>query len=288
MIASPSIQAFDARSVRGLSPVSRRAVDQWLRSGCVRATEVLTELGVKGSLSYEGMTSKLTSEALSTLHDPDFAAVFSVGKAGFKSVLSMRSRLLLAVVFGMLGAESAEWPQERAVSSVEQSLAELWLKRLGGEFSEAWPQRQPIAFQYQRSLARTCRARVFDPGLVLLMATLKLETSCGSDTLYWVAAVDDVEQMAAPDAPPPAPKPAATGKIADLAPLVAMPLSVELGQVQLSVIEAESLKCGDVLVLDQPVHGALTARVAGQAKYQGRPGRMGSRLCFAIDALVEG
>jgi flagellar motor switch protein FliM len=75
--------------------------------------------------------------------------------------------------------------------------------------------------------------------------------------------------------------------MADMAPLVPMPLAVELGRVQLSVLEAESLKCGDVIVLDQTTRAPLTARVAGQAKYQGRPGRMGSRVCFAIDALVE-
>jgi flagellar motor switch protein FliM len=229
----------------------------------------------------------MTGDALGTLHDPDFASVFQVGKAGFTSVLSMRPRLLLSIVYGMLGADVAEWPVERPISSVELSLAELWLRRSALELSEAWPQRQPIAFQYQRSLARTCRARVFDPGLVLLMASLKLETTAGGDTIYWVASVDDVELMAAPDAAPPAPKAASTARMVDLAPMVPMPLSVELGQVQLSVREADSLKCGDVIVLDQPIHAALTARVAGQAKYQGRPGRMGTRLCFAIDALVE-
>jgi flagellar motor switch protein FliM len=273
MIASSPVQAFDPRSVRGLSPVSRRAVDRWLQAGCIRVTEVLADLGVKGTLTCD--------------HDPDFAAVFTVGKAGFTSVLSMRRRLLLSVVVGMLGVESAEWPEETAISSVEQSLSELWLRRLGAEMSEAWPQRQPIAFQYQRSLMRTSRARVFDPGLVLLMAKLNLETPSGTDAIYWVASVDDVELMAAPDAPPPAPKQASTARIADLAPLVAMPLTVELGQVQLSVLEAETLKCGDVLVLDQPIDATLTARVAGQAKFQGRPGRSGARLCFAIDSLVE-
>ena len=288
MIASPSIQTFDARSVRSLTPASRRAVERWLRAGCARVTEVFAELGVKGTLTLDGMTSKATGDALATLHDPDFAAVFTVGKAAFTSVLSMRSRLLLSIAFGMLGVEATEWPEDRPISSVEQALAELWLRRSGAEISDAWPQRQPMAFNYQRSLMRTCRARVFDPGLVLLMSALKLEMPCGSDTIYWVAAVDDVELMAAPDAPPPTAKPVSTAKIADLAPMVPMPLSVELGQVQLSVREAESLKCGDVLVLDQPIHAALTARIAGQSKFHGHPGRMGSRLCFAIDALVEG
>jgi flagellar motor switch protein FliM len=98
--------------------------------------------------------------------------------------------------------------------------------------------------------------------------------------------MEHLERLTSPG-PAPAVKPLTGGRVADIAPLVPMALSVELGRVQLSVIEAETLKCGDVVVLDQTIRGLLTARVAGQPKYQGRPGRIGSRLCFAIDSLVE-
>jgi flagellar motor switch protein FliM len=286
MIAAREIQPYDARCVRGLSSASRRLFDWWMKGCAVRGNEVLAGLGIQATLTYDGAVAKSALDVLAEIPDPDLAALLGIGPKSQTTVLSFKPGALLAVLHGMMGAASAECPADRHLTSVEQSLAEVLYGNLCREWSEAWPQRDPLALTYQRSISRTTRARVFDPAVILLATKFQLETTCGPQVVMWMMPLEEIEQLCAPAEPAVAAK-ASGARISDVATLVPMPLSVELGRVQLSVLEADSLKCGDVLVLDQGTRSPLTARVAGQPKYQGRPGRTGSRICFAIDAILE-
>lgn len=286
MIAAREIQAYDARTVRGLTSASRRLFDWWMKGCEVRGNEVLAGLGVSATLTYAGVAAKTAIDTLAGIADPDVGAVFSLGPASLVTVLSFRPGALLGVLHATMGVEAAERPADRSLTSVEQSLADVLYVGLCREWSEAWPQREPLALNYQRPMARTTRARVFDPTSILLTPTFRLEANGASDLISWMMPLEGIEQICSPAAPP-APPRTANARISDVANLVPMPLSVELGRVQLSVIEADSLKCGDVLLLDQTTRMPLTACVAGRPKYQGRPGRSGSKVCFAIDAIVE-
>jgi len=287
MIAAPSVQAFDPRSVRGLPPNSRRLVERWLAGCASRTTEVFSELNVGAALSFTSLASHSATDAMASLSDPDIGAVFAIAKSGHTSLLSMPQHVLLALLYGMIGVRAAEWPAGKPLSTIEESLAEMLFERIRREWSEAWPQRDPIPFAYRKCVNRSSRSRVFDPGQRLLVASFEVKLPCGEATIQWLASLDDVEALASPQAPPAAARPANELRIADVAPLVPLPMSVELGRVQLSLAEAESLQCGDVLVLDQTVRASLVARVAGLPKYRGRPGRIGSRVCFAIESLLE-
>jgi flagellar motor switch protein FliM len=163
----------------------------------------------------------------------------------------------------------------------------MFFERLRQEVSEGWPQRDPLPVIYQRTVTRSARARLFDPNDVLMVCTLNLETLRGTEVIRFLAPMYEVEQLCQPGSATAVPREVSQGRIADLMPSIPMNLSVELGRVQLSVTETESLKCGDVLVLDRNIRDRLTASIAGQPKYRGRAGRVGARLCFAIEGLAE-
>jgi flagellar motor switch protein FliM len=201
--------------------------------------------------------------------------------------MSFRTGVLLALVQGLLGVNITEWPADRALSTVEMSLAKMLFERFAAGLSDAWPSREPMVTAFVRPLVRTARARLFDPTVLVAVTKFQITTMAGEESLLLLTTHDQLEQLCAEGLPTPTPKSAPSARMADLAPLVPMPLSVELGRVQLSVSEAESLKRGDVLILDQTIGDLLTGRVAGRPKFQGRPGRIGSRVCFAIDAVME-
>jgi flagellar motor switch protein FliM len=287
MIAAREIQPFNARSVRGLSSASRRLFECWMKACVVRGNEVLAGLGVQATLAFESAVAKSTLDAIAGISDPDVAALVGVGPTSFSTVLSFKPGALLTVLHATMGVASTECPADRSLTPVEQSLAEMLYDQICREWSEAWPQREPLALTYKRSVTRTSRARIFDPAAILLATVFRLETTCGPQVVTWLIPLEEIELLCSPVEPTVAPK-ASGARISDVATLVPMPLSVELGRVQLSVLEAESLRCGDVLILDQTTRSPLTARVAGQPKYQGRPGRSGSKICFAIDGILEG
>lgn len=64
-------------------------------------------------------------------------------------------------------------------------------------------------------------------------------------------------------------------------------ISVELGQVQVSIGELLKLKVGDVLALDQDVESGLTGRVEGVAKFLGRPGTHRDKKAYLIDSIFD-
>jgi len=287
MTVQAAVQTFDPRHARGLSADARRVADRWLKDAAVRMNETLAEFGIEAKVAYQTVVTQDTRTALSGLPDPDVAALLNLGKAKVPAVLSFRTGLLLSLVQGLMGVNNEEWPADRALTSVEISRARMLVERFAIGIADAWPTREAMATAFVRAVLRTSRARLFDPAVLLAITRFTITMKAGEESIHFIATYDQLEQICGEALPAPAPKSTPSAKMADLAPLVPLPLSVELGRVQLSVSEAESLKLGDVLVLDQTTNDLLTARVAGRPKFQGRPGRVGGRVCFAIDAVVE-
>jgi flagellar motor switch protein FliM len=286
-MTAQAVQPFDPRHARGISADARRVADRWLKDAAVRMNETFVEFGIEAKVAYQTVFTQDARTALGTLSDPDAAALLNIGKAKIPAVVSFRTGLLVSLVQGLLGVNNAEWPADRPLSPVETSLARMLFERFAVALSGAWPTREVMPTAFVRPVARTSRARLFDPAILLAVIQFQVTAKPGEDSIYIVATQEQLEQLCSEALPAPAPKAAPSARMADLAPLVPLPLSVELGRVQLSVTEAESLKLGDVLVLDQTTHNLLTARVAGRPKFQGRPGRVGGRVCFAIDEVME-
>ena len=64
-------------------------------------------------------------------------------------------------------------------------------------------------------------------------------------------------------------------------------VSVRLGAAVLRVSQLAGLRAGDLVILDQPVSGPLTAAVAGETRFRVGPGRVGSKQAVQIESLVE-
>ncbi|QDT56226.1 Flagellar motor switch protein FliM [Caulifigura coniformis] len=287
MTTQAAVQPFDPRHARGISADARRVADRWLKDAAVRMNETFSEFGVTAKVSYQTVFTQDARTALSNLPDPDVSALLHIGKARIPAAMSFRTGLLLSLVQGLLGVQSTEWPADRSLTSIELSLAKMLFERFAVGLSDAWPSREAMVTAFVRPVLRTSRARLFDPAILLAAAQFQVTTAAGEDSILLIATHEQLEHLCGEALPAPAPKATPSARMADLAPLVPMPFSVELGRVQLSVNEAESLKLGDVLVLDQTTNDLLTARVAGRPKFQGRPGRVGGRVCFAIDEVME-
>lgn len=287
MTMPAAVQPFDPRHARGISADARRVADRWLKDAAVRMNETFAEFGIESKVTFQTVFTQDARTALANLPDPDAAALLHLGKSKIPAVMSFRTGLLLSLVQGLLGVNSVEWPADRALSSVEMSLARMLFERFAVGLADAWPSRDAMVTAFVRPVLRTSRARLFDPAVLLAIAKFQITTKAGEDSILLISIQEQLEQLCNEALPPPIPKSTPSARMADLAPLVPLALSVELGRVQLSVNEAESLKLGDVLVLDQTTNDLLTARVAGRPKFQGRPGRVGARVCFAIDAVME-
>jgi flagellar motor switch protein FliM len=287
MSAQAAVQPFDPRHARGISADARRVADRWLKDAAIRINETFAEFRIDAKATFNTIFTQDARTALANLSDPDAAALLNIGKARIPAVLSFRTGLLLSLVHGLLGVNPTEWPADRTLTPVETSLAKMLFERFAGALSDAWPTREVMPASFARPVVRTARARLFDPTILLAITKFQLSAKAGEDSFFIVTTHEQLEQLCSEALPAAPPKAAPSAKMADLAPLVPLALSVELGRVQLSVSEAESLKLGDVLVLDQTTKDLLTAHVAGRPKFQGRPGRVGGRVCFAIDAVME-
>ncbi|MHB9145598.1 MAG: flagellar motor switch protein FliM [Symbiobacteriia bacterium] len=66
-----------------------------------------------------------------------------------------------------------------------------------------------------------------------------------------------------------------------------VPVSVRLGDTNLTVKEVLELEPGDVIVLDNAVRNDLLAYVGNKAKFWVQPGKLGSRLAVRLTRLLE-
>jgi flagellar motor switch protein FliM len=83
------------------------------------------------------------------------------------------------------------------------------------------------------------------------------------------------------------PNPAEHQTVMDNLSQVALPLSVLLGNAQLSMRELTSLQPGDVIRLDRSTTQELPVQVAGKTRFMARVGRSGTHLAAQITRIIR-
>jgi flagellar motor switch protein FliM len=227
-------------------------------------------------------------EALARLPEAAVGYRVALGEPEVGSLLSFPRPVMLALVSAALGDVGAAVPEDRELTTIEESLCEYLMQQLfATALQDAWPGTGNLAAVVRRREYAPRWGRVFATAEHVVCCTFLLRAPVGEHPWYWLAPMQGpLEQLGRPAAGNAGAATAAGPLLDALVRELPVELVVTLGHTELSLSQLSGLQPGDMLILNQRVGDPLPASIDGQRKFQAWPGRVGLRQAVQVESLI--
>jgi flagellar motor switch protein FliM len=282
------LEVFDFRRPGRLTSDVEQRLVSWLRSAmALLPGKWAKHLSMPLQISFAGISTADPNEALKQLPDAIVCYRAGLGASTFDSLFAFPRNLTLALLAGVLGDSPTELPQDRALTPVEDSLWNYLLQQVTQVLVETWPGFEPLPLVLGSAVDQPKRTRIFTDETTLLVTTFDTAGPFGQSKWTWLAPQHNLIEQLTRTARESSKQQALRPTLESLVSEMPVELSVRLGSAELPVSQLTRLSAGDVLILDQRVTEPLTAWIAGRARFNVWPGRVGPRRALQIDSLVE-
>jgi flagellar motor switch protein FliM len=289
MSESSRLKVLDFHRPRRPSVEAWRTLSAWHRRACAVAREQWGSLLARPVTVQPGEVEPMQYQhGLSALPEQGLGVQLTIGENFLPSLLVFSAEQIQGLIADLLDLPGESWPEPKGISSVERAMLELLFQKLAEAIGEAWPGEEPLPCAYIEMADKPQRTRLFRPGSPFFVCHLTIQSRFGESPCFWLMPKEETEDLILEGVDPeqvsqPQPHPA----LQSLTERIPVSVIVELGRVELPMSQVAMLSVGDVLLLDQPVHKPLTARVEDQFKWTGSPLRIGSRQAFEITHPIE-
>jgi flagellar motor switch protein FliM len=288
MSTSGGLVSYDFRKPGGLPKHLEQRLRDWARGICQFTadrwrsfSQVSLEMRLNrfSVLSMSEAREQLSATALGfpcLLNAPKMTTLFSLARP-----------TALAIVESMLGGQSTELPEDGPLSTVQQSLLEVWFEQLADSTAGAWPLQHAVTAQLGTRDDRPQRTKLFSSDQQMLLCEFSLACQFTPQPLNWLLAWDELDQGPLNGGfLKRQPSQDSRRRIEQSVREVPLQLTVRLGEGELTMSELAALATGDVIVLNQRITEPLTATVDDAPVFWGWPGRLGMRQAYQIAKSV--
>ena len=196
--------------------------------------------------------------------------------------------LLLALVGNILGEAAESLPEDRELTNVEESLAELLIQEIVEAMNLSQPAAPPCRCVLEPPKEDDDEPLTEDEGEAVVL-TFRVTGSFGESTATWALSSEAVsayavhheqlESESSGDARP---------QLEALVRHVPLELVVWLGETTIHISELANLAPGDIVLLNRRITEPLMACVAGRDRFAAWPGRVGSWQAVHVDTILDG
>jgi flagellar motor switch protein FliM len=281
---------YDFRERRLISPTAIRVLERWMADAMTLGNDVLRQHCGGGVLHSPTITTADSRSHVSELPEPGFGFEVHFGSERATSLVAISQSLALELVVRILGGrEPGDSPEaDRELSRAELAVLEMLLQQLLPAIVQAWPADAPPQLVLAQVIERPSRSRLLGHAQPTIKCDWTLDFKDFSAALSWVLPQEATARLIDSSIVAPPPKLSQESRpLAALARVLPMTAVVELGSTDLKVSEISRLQVGDVLLLNQSIHKPMVCRVAGQPKFGGHPGRVGTHRAFEIRGLLS-
>jgi len=288
MSADAPLELYDFHKPCSLADGVEQRLSHWQRTLCLLAVDGWRKhVPCDVEWAFCDECSLTMAEAVAELRFPAVAYRILVVGIDAPTLFVIPREVILGFVTAMLGEVPETLPEDRELTDIEASLAELLFQELTDAISGAWPEQQPIPCHLDAPEPRPDRSRLLAPSAHVLRSRFEIGSPFGKQDAFWLLPQLATEELLAEKSEV-GQKASERSRILleQRAHEIPVVLTVRLGDATLSVSELANLNVGDVIVLDQRITDPLVAEVAGHAVFRGWPGRNGSRQVFQIENLL--
>jgi flagellar motor switch protein FliM len=201
------------------------------------------------------------------------------------SVIAIPNPLAQVMICGLMGEQVDKWPEERDLTSAEQSVGELFVGTIVTSMIESWLSDDRLNLRMIEPEPNLRRTKIFKIKEPVVACRSTLTTPVGAGPWTWILPHEFLTHLfGAVRKDDAATKASTRQQLEALAREMTSQITVRLGGVQLSAPQVAALRVGDLVVLNQKTTDPLRATVSGRLKYFGFPGRVGNRQAFEIAA----
>jgi len=288
MTGTPQLELLDFKHPRKPKKTKWRALSRWHQSTCVLTTESWSGL-VSQPITLEAtkVEPQDCRTALTMLPDDSMALQFAIGDDRFPSLIVFTRQQLHGLMADMLDMPGEEWPEVRRFTRAEESMLMVMFQAMADAISDAIPGPEATSCMYVEMFDKPHRTRLYAQVDDLFVAEIKITSRFGEDTAFWLLPrVETVELIGQELHDDETEDRKVHPHLISLAQRIEVDVVVELGRCDVSMSQVSNLSVGDILVLDQSIHRSLTAHVAGEEKWEGKPIRVGPRQGFEVVKVI--
>ena len=287
-MSEKQIQPFDFSKPTGLALETADQMTVWLEGFSNLIKEKWAQIATTGmEIKFESDQALSFAVARSRMPKPAVAYQMPISADGFSTLLMAARQPMLEIVLTMLGESLTELPEDRSLSAVEYSLAEMFFQEIASALAESWPDQEALPCQVEGTESQPHRSRLFSPKKLVLVFLFSLELGCGPQELMWVVPQEELERLLEITQPVEnAMKQQHREQLETRAKEIGVPVSVMLGSTKLQVQQLAELSVGDVIVLDQRINEPLTVNVHTCEKFRAWPGRCGAMQAIQINSVL--
>lgn len=280
---------YDFRERRRISPPAIRVLERWMSDSTTLGNDVLRQHCGGGTLHSPTLATADSRSQVAELPDPGLGAEVHFGSERASTLVAISQSLALEIVGRILGGREPGTAREadRDLSRAELAVLEMLWQQLLPALVQAWPADTPPTVALTQIIERPNRSRLLGHAQPTIKCDWTVTFDDFSAPLSWVLPQEATARLIDSCVVAPPPKLSQESKpLAALARALPMTAVVELGSTDLNVSEISRLQVGDVLLLNQSIHKQMVCRVAGQPKFGGHPGRVGTHRAFEIRGLL--
>lgn len=292
---APTVKRYDFRRPDKFSKDQLRTL-QIVHESFARSVATYLSGYVRAPVEGEvvSVTEATYDEFIRSLTNPTLLAVMSMSSLEGNALIEIPPDLSFVIIDRLLGGPGTLPSRIRELTEIEQTVMGRLLNHMGAALGEAWSNIVALEPKLERIDVNPQFVQLLPPHDMVIVIAIRMRLRGVEGRVNVCIPYMSLE--------PVAPRLSAhylfgggqtieAGKHVDdlrgRIEAMAVELTVNLGQAQLTVEELLDLAIGDVIRLDARTQTALPVHVGEKTKFRGKPGLSGSRMALEITEVFQ-
>lgn len=248
-------------------------------------------LSMSAVMARTAVTRVRMADYAPSVPQPSMIYQVRLGSGGSEMLIQLGTGTVLAMVERLFGGPVVSPVNERSLTTIEKSVLRRVVQKLLTDLTRAWARFRRLEPEITAAESQPSLLKFGSPTDPIRLVTfeVRLAETVGLLTLAYpepfvrsvFADEEDAEAGRRPASPAP-PQASPAELLAARLRRATVPVTILLGRARLKIGELAGLRVGDVVRLETPAAGALTACVNGRPKFLVRPGLRGGRYAVTV------
>ncbi len=233
------------------------------------------------------------NEFLLSLPNPTCFNIFSISPLEGNIVIEFNPTIAFPVLDRLLGGSGKVLGEPRALTDMELQMLDGFINRIVNNLSDTWKEMVPLTFHLEAKETNPQVAQIVSLAEIVILMVFEMKIGDISGFLnicipfLSIESIADKLSLQYRFASSKRPKEGTKGKVKEIIRNVQVPLSVNLGNISITIKELLELRQGDVINLGRSIEDNLEVKVSERAKFIAKPGVVHRKKAVKIVGMIE-
>lgn len=234
------------------------------------------------------------NEFLLSLPNPTCFNIYSINPLEGNIVIEFNPTIAFPVLDRLLGGHGKTLKEMRALTDLELQMLDGFLNRVINNLADTWREIVPLTFRVEAKETNPQVAQIVSLAEIVILMTFELKVGETSGFLNICIPFLSIESIADKlsvqyrfTTVKKSKEDMGKGRVKEAIKSVNVPLTVDLGEVRITIKELLELRSGDVVNLGKSIKEELLVKVSDQPKFMAKPGVVNRKKAVKITGPYE-